>query len=297
MADRTAEFMALARAVPQKEMSSLRADGQQQQTSGEASATRPQTRQQQQNPALAELRNFRMTASEISRDVSTTSTLLAELSRLVKTGGNRMFADEVRGRVVVWNDTPSSQCANSDSFIQAANDRSDALVLRIKTNIEGLHSRLEDASRTLDRSKRRLGKNSQAGQEASNLCGQLKEEFVRTTSGFKAVLEERSDGMKDTNDRKRRVIGDGEGGGEGERVDLMTLMNKPAVYNNNSDQRTSSFGSDGMGMPSIGGNNAGGMPTLDLTSGMMAMAQRQQDEMSGLPAGESSSQLPRPREF
>ena len=183
-------------------------------------------------------------------------------------------------------------------LIQAANERSDALVLRIKTNIEGLHSRLEDASRTLDRSKRRLGKNSQAGQEASNLCGQLKEEFVKTTSGFKAVLEERSDGMKDTNDRKRRVIGEGDGGGEGERVDLMTLMNKPAVYNNSSDQRTSSFGSD-MGMPSIGGsNNAGGMPTLDLTSGMMAMAQRQQDEMSGgLPAGESSSQLPRPREL
>ncbi|EJK57463.1 hypothetical protein THAOC_22491 [Thalassiosira oceanica] len=291
MADRTAEFMALARAVPHKEMSSLRADGQQQQTSGEASATmRPQNARQQQNPALAELRNFRMTASEISRDVSTTSTLLAELSRLVKTGGNRMFADEVRrehGLVDSWAPNFTSG---------AANERSDALVLRIKTNIEGLHSRLEDASRTLDRSKRRLGKNSQAGQEASNLCGQLKEEFVKTTSGFKAVLEERSDGMKDTNDRKRRVIGDDEGGGEGERVDLMTLMNKPAVYNNSSDQRSSSFGSDGMGMPSIGGsNNAGGMPTLDLTSGMMAMAQRQQDQMSGgLPAGESSSQLPRP---
>ena len=117
MADRTAEFMALARAVPQKEMSSLRADGQQQQTSGEASATRPQNRQQQQNPALAELRNFRVTASEISRDVSTTSTLLAELSRLVKTGGNRMFADEVRReRGIVGserNHWRSIRCANS----------------------------------------------------------------------------------------------------------------------------------------------------------------------------------------
>ena len=38
------------------------------------------------------------------------------------------------------------------------------------------------------------------------------------------------------------------------------------------------------------------MPTLDLTSGMMAMAQRHQDGMGELPAGESTSQLPRPRE-
>lgn len=36
------------------------------------------------------------------------------------------------------------------------------------------------------------------------------------------------------------------------------------------------------------------MPTLDLTSGMVAMAQRHQDDLGGLPAGESSSQLPRP---
>merc|ERR1719491_734362 len=131
--------------------------------------------------------------------------------------------------------------------------------------------------------------------EASNLVGQLKEDFVRTTSGFKAVLEERSDGMKDTNDRKRRVIGDSGGAGEEERADLLTLMNKPAVYN--TDQGISSFGDMSGGLSSLGGggnSNAGGMPTLDLTSGMMAMAQRHQDEMpGGLPAGESSSQLPR----
>ncbi|EED91124.1 syntaxin, partial [Thalassiosira pseudonana CCMP1335] len=174
---------------------------------------------------LAELRSFRTAAATISHDVSTTSALLAELTRLVKTGagGTRMFADE------------------------SANERADALVLRIKSNIEGLHSRLEEASLVLERSKRRLGKNSQAGMEASNLVGQLKEDFVKTTSGFKEVLEKRSDGMKDAKDRKRR-----------ERVDLLTLMNKPTVYGGGNDQRASSFG-DG-----------------------------------GLPAGESSSQLPRP---
>mmetsp|Transcript_2328 Transcript_2328/g.4954 ORF Transcript_2328/g.4954 Transcript_2328/m.4954 type:complete len:456 (+) Transcript_2328:94-1461(+) len=289
MADRTDEFFSMARSIPATgAMSSIRAGGSaptinSSQTSGDTSHRSTSSSSQQNNPALAELRTFRMAASEISRDVSTTSSLLAELSRLVKigAGGTRMFADE------------------------SANQRADALVLRIKSNVEGLHSRLEEASVTLDRSKRRLGKNSQAGMEASNLVGQLKEDFVKTTSGFKAVLEERSDGMKDTNDRKRRVIGGGEGGGldgnaaaggEEERVDLLTLMNKPAVYGGN-DQRNSTFGGDmgGMGGGGLGGGGgSGGMPSLDLTSGMMAMAQRHQDEMGGLPAGESSSQLPRP---
>ena len=318
MADRTQEFFALARSIPATgAMSSIRggaATSISSSTNGNVSQSstdtnnnnystqlnqqhQQQQQQQQQNhhqqnPALQELRHFRQTAQQISHDVSTTSTLLAELSRLVKAGagGTRMFADE------------------------SANERADALVLRIKGNIEGLHSRLEEASLVLERSKRRLGKNyAQAGMEASNLVGQLKEDFVRTTSGFKAVLEQRSDGMKDAKDRKRRVLGGGEGegamgegvGGE-ERVDLLTLMNKPAVYggshnhSNMDSHRTSSFGDVGMasGGGLGGGNSNNMMPQLDLTSGMMAMAQRHQDEsMGGLPAGESSSQLPRPREL
>jgi hypothetical protein len=79
-----------------------------------------------------------------------------------------------------------------------------------------------------------------------------------------------------------------------ERVDLMTLMNKPAVYG--GDQRASSFGDMGGMSGGLGGGGFSGMPTLDLTSGMMAMAQRHQDGMGELPAGESTSQLPRPRE-
>ena len=285
MADRTQEFFALARAIPATgPMGSIRGGGGAGAPSGGAQTPGDAGPAPKQNPrddpALAELRAFRAAASEISRDVSATSSMLAELTRLVKAGagGTRMFADE------------------------SANERADALVLRIKHNIEGLNSRLEDASRTLDRSKRRLGKNSQAGMEASNLVGQLKEDFVKTTSGFKAVLEERSDGMKDTTNRKRRVIGggggmDGQEGGEEERVDLLSLMNKPAVYG--GEQRSSSFGgelSGGLGGGMAGGG-PGGMPALDLTSGMMAMAQRHQEEMGGLPAGESSSQLPRPREL
>lgn len=286
MTDRSDEFFAFAHSIPATGvMSSIRVGGA---VPNSSDGTRPLQQQQQHqqqnaNPALADLRKFRLAASEISRDVAITSTLLAELSRLVKTGagGTRMFADE------------------------SANERADALVLRIKSNIETLNFRLEEASSTLEYSKRRLGKNSQAGLEASNLVGQLKEEFVKTTSGFKAVLEERSDGMKDTNDRKLRVIGGGLGGGRmdaagggglEERVDLMTLMNKPAVYG--VDQGASSIGEMGAGMSGgIGGGGSNfGMPALDLTSSMMSMAQRHQNESVGLPAGESTSQLPRPRE-
>ena len=292
MTDRTNEFFAMARAIPATgAMSSIR--GGSSTTTTSASASSPQlpgdspsshlnntsNNKAAMNPALAELRLFRSTASEISRDVSTTSALLAELSRLVKTGagGTRMFADE------------------------AANERADVLVLRIKSNIEGLHSRLEEASVVLERSKRRLGKNSQAGMEASNLVGQLKEDFVKTTSGFKAVLEERSDGMKDANQRKRRVFGGDESGPDGQHAggdeELVSLMNKPAVYG--GDQRNSSLG--GMGGMSGGLGGGGGLNStsmgLDLTSGMMSMAQRHQDEMGGLPTGESSSQLPRPHGY
>ena len=294
MADRSEEFFAFARSIPATgAMSSIRAGGSAVTTSSDG-MTRPLQQQQQQNanPALADLRKFRSTAAEISRDVSITSTLLAELSHLVKTGagGTRMFADE------------------------STNERADVLVLRIKSNIETLNFRLEEASSTLEYSKRRLGKNSQAGLEASNLVGQLKEDFVKTTTGFKAVLEERSDGMKDTNDRKLRVFGgggpgrgrsDGEaasggvGGGLEERVDLLTLMNKPAVYGGNQNQGATSSGDmrGGMNGGFGGGGSNLGIPTLDLTSSMMSMAQRHQEMTCGLPAGESTSQLPRPRKF
>lgn len=290
MADRTDEFFAMARAIPAMgAMSSVRGGtssatsaSSSLQTSGDNSASAApasKNNSKANDPAMAELRLFRTTAAEISRDVSTTSALLAELSRLVKTGagGTRMFADE------------------------SANERADVLVLRIKSNIEGLHSRLEEASVVLERSKRRLGKNSQAGMEASNLVGQLKEDFVKTTSGFKAVLEERSDGMKDANQRKRRVFGGDDVGLDGQNVggdeELVSLMNKPAVYGG-GDQRGSSFGDDSLrGMSGgLGGGRMNNNATmgLDLTSGMMSMAQRHQEEMGGLPAGESSSQLPRP---
>ena len=178
----------------------------------------------------------------------------------------------------------------------SAEDRADALVLRIKSNVETLNHRLEEASLMLERSKRRLGKHSQAGMEASNLVGALKEEFVKTTSGFKDVLEKRSDGRKHVMDRKRRVFGDETGredGGE-ERMEMMSLMNKPSVYGETSN-KSLSFGESGIsggGLTSLQNNR---MPSLDLTGGMTMAARQPPQHEGGLPAaGESTSQLPRP---
>jgi len=176
------------------------------------------------------LKDFHATAGGISRDIASTSALLGELTRLVRQ--KSLFQDDT----------------------QKVND----LVVRIKGSIENLNGRLDDAGRTIALQKRSMGKNSQAGQEATNVVGQLKEEFGEAAAGFKKVLQQRTDVIKETTDRKRLVYG------SKEETSMLSLENKPPVY-----------GAESMG--------SAGFPTLDLTSGMTA--------------GESTSsgsQLPRP---
>lgn len=66
---------------------------------------------------------------------------------------------------------------------------------------------MEDAQEVIRKQKQRLGNSSQAGQEASNLVGQLKEEFVKATSVFKSILQVLSETMKEQKDRKKNVFG------------------------------------------------------------------------------------------
>jgi hypothetical protein len=178
--------------------------------------------------AYADLRHFHTTASGISKDIAATSHMLTELTQLVKS--TSLFADD-------------SQQVNN-------------LVMRIKQNIESLNGRLDQANSTIQSQKRRLG--NQAGQEATNLVGQLKSEFAQTTAGFKKVLQQRTDSMKEATDHKSNVYGGA--------VDMISLDNKPLVYDNSSLTLGQGF------------------PTLDLTSGMAA----------GEPSG---SMLPRPRKL
>mmetsp|Transcript_872 Transcript_872/g.2496 ORF Transcript_872/g.2496 Transcript_872/m.2496 type:complete len:332 (-) Transcript_872:1182-2177(-) len=228
------------------------------------------------------LRHFHGTASEISRDIAATSALLSELTQLVRR--KTLFVDDT--------------------------ERVNWLVLRIKSNVEGLNGRLEEAGTVITRSKRRLGSKSQAGQEASNLVGQLQEEFVKTTSGFKNVLQQRSDNLKSAADRKRDVMGGGASGsasapvsGAGTGADSLVMQSKPTVYGDmGAADKMSGPGGPGSFLEanSAGGLGGGGLqplggPRLDLTSAFKA---QQQMGMESIPAGEStSSGLPRPRKL
>jgi syntaxin 5 len=178
-----------------------------------------------------DLRAFHKTAANISKDIAATSAMLSQLTQLVR---QKSLFDE------------------DSSAIHS-------LVISIKANIENLNSRLDQAGTVLQHQKRRL--NTQAGQEATNLVGQLKEEFVKATAGFKAVLQQRTDGLKDSREKQNLVYGRATSMEE----QYVSLDNKPPVYS--SAPSSSQF------------------PTLDL------------DLTSGMSAGESTSstpQLPRP---
>ena len=257
--DRTSEFLALARSLPANGNSGLTASGQSTTSSVSSGRYGRNDASTKSNPAYAQLKDFHTTAGGISRDIAATSAMLSELAQLVRQ--KSLFVDDTQ--------------------------RVNGLVMRIKTSIENLNGRLDDAGNVIAQQKRQLGKNSQAGQEASNLVGQLKEEFVQATAGFKKVLQQRTDVMKETSDRKRQVYGGD--GNEDNPMPILSLENKPPVYvDSGAVEKKNSHGGfgGGAGMSSSAqiGSTPNTFPSLDLTSGMAA--------------GESSasgSHLPRPR--
>lgn len=199
--------------------------------------------------AYTELRAFHTKASQISLDINLTSTLLTELTQLVRT--RTLFMDD--------------------------SDRVNFLVLKIKSNIENLNLRLEESQKVISTQKRRLGEKSQAGQEASNIVGQLKEDFVKATSGFKAVLQQRSDWMKEQSERKREVFG-----GNAHADNLSFMSSKPHVYGSNNLDDSKPMN---ISKPNMLNNNNFNM--LDLTSGLMRDVAADEQR-----TGESTSSLP-----
>lgn len=202
--------------------------------------------------AYEELRTFHSAASKISVDISSTSNLLSELTQLVR--ARTLFVDD--------------------------SERVNTLVIEIKSNIENLNLRLEEVQKVINQQKRRLGEKSQAGQQASNIVSVLKDDFVKATNGFKHVLQQRSEMMKEQSDRKRDVFGGSGATGNNSMLELRGPANfmasKPPVFNNNN---------------MLGGSN--GMAMLDLTSGLLEESGAGQQG-----PGESSSSdnyLPRPK--
>jgi len=261
--DRTEEFFSLAQSLDvdrlQARPASITSQGigstPHQDSSTVAAASVGRYGGSQRNPqANSELRSFHVAAGEISKDIAATSAMLSELTQLVK--AKSLFVDD--------------------------SSKVNTLVVRIKGNIENLNGRLDEAAAVIAHQKRRLGRNSQAGQEASNLVGQLQEEFVQATTGFKKVLQERTDTLKDTTDQKRRVYG-----AEGAQYDsggldpsLVSLENKPIVYEQQASAPNLSQSALGGHAPS---SVPSSFPTIDLTS-----------QYGGMSAGESTASLPRP---
>lgn len=262
--DRTAEFFSLVQSLPSNLSSSnpsIRST-----THNDDSSKLNTGRYHEKHNSIRpepneELRSFHKTASIISKEIYSTSTLLSQLTSLIHSRSASLFVDD------------SNQ----------VND----LVLRIKYNIESLNTKLDAAQGLIQRNKRKLGKHSQAGMEASNLVDTLKEEFMNTTQGFKNVLQERTDKMKLKNDREHLFLGGGSGstaatagGGTaldddasllGDRVSL--LGNKPRVYSSSIKDKLqtslTSFGSaSGGGFGSNDTQLEG--PRLDLTNAIMS---------------------------
>lgn len=269
--DRTVEFFSLCQSLPPTPINSQ-----------SKPPPPPPSSKGRYSPTDAndELRTFHKTASMLSKDIYSTSTLLSELTTLIHSRSGSLFVDE-------------STKVNS-------------LVLRIKSNIESLNTKLDAANDMIQRNKRRLGRNSQAGLEASNLVGQLQEEFVNTTKGFKDVLQVRSDRIKERTDKESHLLGSASHGGDiGEAERISLLGNKPRVYEKSD---TGKFGntsavnqkynaetrlnSGGLNSFSAGGesglsNGLSNGPRLDLTSAILQNNNRMQP-------GESTMQLPRP---
>jgi syntaxin 5 len=238
--NRTSEFLSLARALPPTAPTSASL------TTPPTSANMNAGEKASKNPAYAQLRSFHVTASEISREIGSTSALLKELTEMVR----------------------------RKSLLQDDSASMNQLTIRIKGSMENLNSRLDAAATIILQQKRSLGKNSQAGQEAANLVDGLKTEFAEAAGSFKQVLQQRTENMKESDDMQRQVYGGGDdsGGDNDSGMPTITLA-PPRVY-------ASSGGLGAGGGLGSGGGYENSFPTLDLTSGMM---QAGESTSSGLP--------------
>jgi len=272
--DRTCEFMMLAQGFMSGPAS---AQATQKQREREALLAQPASSSgatgrigvlNDKNPH-SELKDFHQTASSISLDIASTSSMLSELAHLVRHQSHNLFSTNGGGGA-------GSNASNQQHA------RMNELVIEIKRHIESLNVRLERAQEDLQQKKKRMSRNSQAGQEASNLVGQLQLEFVKATQSFKDVLQQRSDGLKDVEDRKLAMLGantqksdpyGASGAAPLASTQSATMVHRPPV-----------FGSDAKALSGMNQR----MPMLDLSSAYKP------ETSAGESTSSSSHYLPRP---
>lgn len=243
--DRTQEFLQVANSLPDR-VKPLSGNTSSNQKIISASTGKSK------NSSNASLRSFHATASGISRDIAGTSQLLAELTKLVRRRG--LFTEETDN--VKVND----------------------LIIVIKQNVQNLNLRLDDAAAIITKEKAYAKKGSQSVLEASNLVGRLQEEFVATTSGFKDVLQQRSDRIKETKDWKQQL-----GGGNnkfGGSTQKLHLGPKPSIHG-----QKKSF------QPVFQPLDLGLTPTMSSGDRSSSLGS------NNTPSGEGTAQLPRPSKY
>jgi syntaxin 5 len=133
-------------------------------------------------PEIPASRNaFNEAASDIAKGVHKASQQLSKLAKLVKSQG--LFDD--------------------------ATEEINNLICRIKEDLDQLNNKCDSAQQYVDGKKRSLGDKNQLASHNSNVVGQLKSELMHTTKDFKTVLELRSSKMKDQQQRKVAIAGNG----------------------------------------------------------------------------------------
>jgi syntaxin 5 len=215
-----------------------------------------------------ELRTFHQQASEISRDIHVTSTLLKELTHAIR-----------HQSLLFSNTDAAGQDASSSQH------RSNQLVVRIKNAMQNLHVRLESAQSTLlqqqqQQRRRQLGHhnhtNSQMQQEATNIVVGLQSEFAETAADFKKVLQQRTEAMKET-DYLQQQLYHSSTNGASSMEDMDDIPDMSVSHHHQQQRHRTSmtepppvFATGGHFDTTTGtGAHAHAFPTLDLTSSLL----------------------------
>lgn len=248
--DRTQEFLRLAASIPPPASTSASSSNGSRQgsaLSNRRNGNSSNTAAVNPSSTSLALRSFHGTASGISRDIAATSQLLAELTKLVRRRG--LFTEE------------------------ADNAKVNDLIVVIKQNVQDLNLRLDDAAELIAKEKPKRGVASQPVQEASNLVGSLQEKFAEATNGFKEVLQQRSDRIKENNDWKENHFG-----GKKKDGQKLHLGPKPAVFGSKKGTFQPAFQQLNLGIPTVTPPSNGTRST----------------SIGSISAGEGTAQLPRP---
>lgn len=124
---------------------------------------------------------FHNTTADIAAGIHRTTSTLGDLTRLVRQQG--LFDD------------PTEQI--------------NSLIVRIKTDISDLNSKCDSAQQFVENSKRQRGINAQSASHNSGVVTSLKSELMQATQGFKTALEMRSSKMKNQQERRVMLAGNG----------------------------------------------------------------------------------------